>query len=268
MNQKDYYKILGISTNASKEEIKRAYRKLALKFHPDLNQGDKNAEEKFKEISEAYGVLMDDLKRKDYDFARRSGAYNESNKWNFGYTQEDIFKDIFRDPYARDVFEELRREFANYGARFDPNFLNNLFFRGKGIFFTGVIFGFPFVFTQNRRSTVVKKSGKFLLGALAKSIKGKIANLFSFPYSYDKDVNKALKSEEGNINYWLEIDKNTVEHGGEILIALNREGENKRLKVTIPKGLRDGMKLRLKGKGEKRSDGTYGDLFITLRIKN
>jgi len=67
MADKDYYKILGVKKRASDEEIKKAYRKLAMKFHPDHTKGDKTAEEKFKKISEAYAVLSDKEKRRQYD---------------------------------------------------------------------------------------------------------------------------------------------------------------------------------------------------------
>jgi curved DNA-binding protein len=67
MEYKDYYKILGVNKSASQEEIKKAYRKLAVKYHPDKNKGDKAAEEKFKEIGEAHEVLRDPEKRKLYD---------------------------------------------------------------------------------------------------------------------------------------------------------------------------------------------------------
>ncbi|MCD6262092.1 MAG: J domain-containing protein [Deltaproteobacteria bacterium] len=86
MSEKDYYKILGVSKSATPEEIKKAYRKLALKYHPDRNKGDASAEEKFKEISEAYAVLCDPEKKKQYDMFGSEGFQKR-------YTQEDIFRD-------------------------------------------------------------------------------------------------------------------------------------------------------------------------------
>jgi len=82
----DYYKILGIEKTASAEEIKKAYRKLALKWHPDKNPNNKAAEDKFKKISEAYAVLSDIQKRKDYDM------YGSADQFRQRYTQEDIFR--------------------------------------------------------------------------------------------------------------------------------------------------------------------------------
>ena len=95
MSEKDYYKTLGVEKKASEEEIKKAYRKLAMKYHPDRNKGDKKAEEKFKEISEAYAVLSDKEKRKQYDTFGSSGFQQR-------YSQEDIFRgfdfsNIFRE---------------------------------------------------------------------------------------------------------------------------------------------------------------------------
>src|SRR3989304_1906980 len=72
--ERDYYGLLGVAPTASGEEIKRAYRRLALRYHPDRNRGDKRAEERFKEISEAYAVLMDPGRRRQYDDLRRARA--------------------------------------------------------------------------------------------------------------------------------------------------------------------------------------------------
>ena len=87
MSGKDYYKSLGVSKSASEKEIKKAYRKQALKYHPDRNKGDKGAEEKFKDVSEAYAVLSDSEKRKQYDMFGADG-------FNQRFSQEDIFRDV------------------------------------------------------------------------------------------------------------------------------------------------------------------------------
>jgi len=92
----DYYKILGLEKTASSEEIKKAYRKLALKYHPDKNPDDKEAEEQFKKISEAYAVLSDTEKRKQYD------SFG-SDTFSQRYTQEDIFRNFDINQILRDL---------------------------------------------------------------------------------------------------------------------------------------------------------------------
>ena len=106
---KNYYDILEVSKNATADEIKKSYRKLARKYHPDVNPGDKEAESKFKELSEAYAVLSDEEKRKEYDavghdaFTNSGHGYNFKNmnyddmrNFNFGGTSfEDLFGDFF-----------------------------------------------------------------------------------------------------------------------------------------------------------------------------
>ena len=87
MAGKDYYKILGVSKSSSDDEVKKAYRKLAMKYHPDHNKDDKVAEEKFKDVSEAYAVLSDKEKRQQYDMFGSEGFQNR-------YSQEDIFRDF------------------------------------------------------------------------------------------------------------------------------------------------------------------------------
>lgn len=104
MSKRDYYEVLGISKGASKEEIKKAYRKKALKFHPDKNPGDKDAEEKFKEAAEAYEVLSSDEKKARYDqFGHAGMGNNMGGGFGRDMTMEDIFSsfgDIFGDAFG------------------------------------------------------------------------------------------------------------------------------------------------------------------------
>lgn len=118
MAETDYYKLLGITKNASDEEIKKAYRKLAMKYHPDHAAGDKASEEKFKQISEAYAVLSDKEKRQQYDTFGSAGFKQR-------YSQEDIFKNF-------DIGDILR-EFGFGGGAFGG--------RGTSFSFGGMPFG-------------------------------------------------------------------------------------------------------------------------------
>ncbi len=103
MAEQDYYKILGVSKKASTNDIKKAYRKLAMKYHPDHTKGDKQAEEKFKKISEAYAVLSDAEKRKQYDMFGSAGFQQR-------YSQEDIFRGF--------DFSDIFKEFGFGGTNF------------------------------------------------------------------------------------------------------------------------------------------------------
>lgn len=91
----DYYQVLGVDKKASADEIKKAYRKLAVKWHPDKNPNDKGAEEKFKKISEAYAVLSDAQKREQYD------QFGSADRFRQQYSQEDIFRDFDLDEILR-----------------------------------------------------------------------------------------------------------------------------------------------------------------------
>ncbi|MBN2124261.1 MAG: DnaJ domain-containing protein, partial [Deltaproteobacteria bacterium] len=133
MPGKDYYKILGVAKSASPEEIKKAYRKLALKYHPDQNKGDKKAEARFKEISEAYAVLSNPEKRKEYD---RFGAEGFGRR----FSQDDIFRDF--------DFGSIFREFG-FGGGGRQNIFGNMFggagrsrFRPEGSAFDAGFEGF------------------------------------------------------------------------------------------------------------------------------
>jgi len=104
MNKRDYYEVLGVSKQATKEEIKKAYRKQALKYHPDKNPGDKKSEELFKEAAEAYEVLSNDEKKARYDRFGHAGMGATGNGYGgHNMTMEDIFSsfgDIFGDAFG------------------------------------------------------------------------------------------------------------------------------------------------------------------------
>ena len=100
MDNKDFYRILGVPENASAEEIKRAYRELAKKYHPDKHKGNKGAEERFKDISEAHAVLGNAQKRRQYDQMRKFGAFNSSGSGRGNINFED-FGSMFGGARAR-----------------------------------------------------------------------------------------------------------------------------------------------------------------------
>ncbi len=141
MANKDYYKILGVNKDTSESNIKKAYRKLAMQFHPDRNPGDKKAEERFKEINEAYAVLSDNDKRKQYDMFGAEGFHQR-------YSQEDIFRgfdigDIMKDFGfgTNDVFSHIfggrgkqkTSGFGDFFSREGPGSGYEDMFTGRGV---------------------------------------------------------------------------------------------------------------------------------------
>lgn len=116
MAKKDYYSLLGVTRSATPEEIKKAYRKLAMQYHPDKNPDDKKSEEKFKEFSEAYDVLSDEKKRETYDQFGHSGANQGFGGFNPGAGNADQFQDIFGDVFG-DIFGARGGAGAGPGSR-------------------------------------------------------------------------------------------------------------------------------------------------------
>ncbi|MEY4629194.1 MAG: molecular chaperone DnaJ, partial [Bacteroidota bacterium] len=104
MAKRDYYEILGVAKSSTADEIKKAYRKVAMQFHPDRNPGDKEAEEKFKEAAEAYEVLSDQDKRAQYDRFGHAGVNGRAGAGGtHGMNMDDIFSN-FGDIFGEDIF--------------------------------------------------------------------------------------------------------------------------------------------------------------------
>jgi curved DNA-binding protein CbpA len=130
---KDYYAILGVPRQATEEEIRRAYRRQALEWHPDRRPGEPRAAERFREISEAYAVLINPARRREYDEASRAGGAG-----TFGHSQDELFRDLFADPRASAIFEELAREFERMGMRVDRHYFRHTLFGGRAVVVGGV----------------------------------------------------------------------------------------------------------------------------------
>lgn len=183
----DYYSILGISKNATQEEIKKAYRNLAFKYHPDRNPDDKQAEEKFKKISEAYDTLGDEKKRAEYDrFGSAGTSYNSENSYYQNSYQNYYQQQSYSDPFSsEDSFwqwfnssagQNSRRnssyyyEYGNSQKNYSKKSLWTEFFMKVGQIFIGLFFF--------RFSWIIIPFGPLLcLGLLATGISGAVRAL-------------------------------------------------------------------------------------------
>ena len=287
MSNLDYYKVLSVSTEASSEEIKKAYRKLALETHPDRNPGDAGAEERFKKINEAYGVLSDGEKRSQYDHFRIVGLQpGNSRGTGFRYSQDDIFKDFFKSGHAQDIFQEMEKEFARSGIRFDPAFVNNLFFGGKNIIFQSFMFGpakirvVRYGQPQGRKHNGFRpaadqkpeafKPGNSLFPGLSLLGKvGKAAGLFLLKKVLGvENENRQTEGRRRGKTYTLNITPAQARLGDTVQVNLPQSGGGKLISVRIPPGVRTGTRLRLKDVGsafpEKAPRGS--DLYIVLKV--
>lgn len=300
MQQLDYYQVLGISPDASAEEVKRVYRKLALETHPDRNPNDPTAEERFKRISEAYGVLSDSQKRAQYDQYRRLGLHQRPGgqpQGGFGYSQDEILRDLFRNRQAQDIFTEMQREFQRMGFRFDDEFINRMFFGNRSVFFQGVFFGGPGgvrVFRyggggapgadrpgqqrysqRNSGAPQAKPRGILQEGLAMLANAGKKVGkyLLSKALGLDKPAPHAAYSGKHaantpDVTYNLVLSPNEARGGATIEVELPHLDRGKRVSVRIPPGVTNGTKLRLKemGRTVPAHPGRRGDLYIQLQV--
>lgn len=256
--KRDYYEVLGVSRSADDNAIKKAYRKLAKKYHPDTNAGNAAAEERFKEVTEAYNVLGDSEKRKLYDrlghaafdpnAAGGAGSYGHGGPGNSGtyeYTGPD------------GSYQEFRFE----GSDMD-DFLKNLFRGG----FSGSSGG---DFRGNSRS---KDFGGFSGNGFSEEDFGSFSGSAfrgrdfgdAFQGSYDRG-GRDLHAE-------LNISFDEAVAGCDKVISLKApddpSGKAQSLKVHIPAGIDSGMSVRLRGKGMSAGSGAPGDLLLRVNVNS
>jgi len=282
-NKRDYYEVLSVQKNASKDEIKNSYRRLALQYHPDRNKAPE-AEEKFKEISEAYAVLSDDDKRKKYDTYGHVGTEDvfRGSEANF----DEIFKDIGFGGF-RDIFEQI---FGGRGSVGGARGSSNI---GGGTSANDP-FGFGFSFGGGRRK------GQDLLYdmelSLEEVLKGRKDEI-ELP-KLDKCNNcggtgaapgtRPRKCSvcdgqgqtrrvysQNRFSTFVSLEPcRTCQGQGEIIDkpcnncnGVGRVRKNKKIELEIPPGVEDGMTLQLRGEGEPSDGGAPGDLLIRIHVR-
>lgn len=258
MQQKDYYKILGIERDASHQQIKEAYRKLAFEFHPDRNKGDLNAVEKMKELNEAYAVLFDTEKRKRYDSMNQQYGYDAYDHFRQGYSEQDIF----RGSDINQIFEEMTRQFGfrNFNDLFrefyGPGY-RTFEFRRPGVFGRGFIFtGFPFG-RQGGQGTFSSVRTGIVTGLLSK-LAGYIAKK-AFK-GWDAGQQAADRYDV------IALSQDDVNRGGKVSYV--DPITSRQLIVTVPVGVREGQTIRLKGAaGSNGSGANAGDLYLKVQFR-
>ncbi|MDH3799396.1 MAG: J domain-containing protein [Desulfobacterales bacterium] len=283
----DYYQLLGVEKGASEEEIKKAYRKLAMKYHPDHTKGDKAAEEKFKKISEAYAVLSDKEKRKEYDTFGAEGFRQR-------FSQEDIFRgfdfgDIFREfGFGGDFFSGRGRG-SSSGMRF--NFGGGSPFgsqagqqqaRMKG---SDLVYELPLTLKEVANGTtktvslqhqgysqkVTVKIPKGLISGKKLRLAGKgspspVGGPPGDLFIQAKVLNDpSYRAEAYDLHMKQELKFSEAVLGTSISVSTL---DDKKLSLKIPPGTRPGTKMRMPGHGLPHMKGNKkGDLYVKIQIK-
>ena len=259
MTKRDYYDVLGINKSASPDQIKSAYRKLAVKHHPDKNKGDKAAEEKFKEASEAYHVLSDEKRKTNYDqfgHAAFQGGGGQGGFGNFDFSSS--FSDIFEDFFGESS------DFGFGGSRQSRRRSNN---RGNDLRYDiSIDLYSAFCGTEKKINYTTSKKCKTCSGSGAKP--GSKPSACSYCSGQGK-----IRTSQG----FFTIQQTCPECGGEgekITSPCNNCGgvgktqSNETIQVKIPKGVDDGTRIRLTGKGEAGiKGGVSGDLYLFVNVE-
>ena len=290
---KDYYEVLGVDKNADDETIKKAYRKLAKKYHPDTNAGNAEAEKKFKEISEAYAVLSDKEKRKEYDqFGNGDFEYDPNQgyqEFHFeGGNMDDIMEELFGHMggmghmgggFGSDGSHRSRRT-SFYNTGFDTGFdggfagssMNNNIEAEMTISFDDAVFGCDkLISLQDPHSSAAPKKLKVHIPAGIASgqtvrLKGKgrtSAGDLLIKVTVEEKIGYERKGMD--IYTTVNIPYEIAALGGEATIPTLYGN----VKCKIKEGTQSGCKIRLKGKGvvSMKNSSQYGDQYATVQIQ-
>lgn len=258
MSQGDYYEVLGVEKTAAQQTIKEAYRKLAFQYHPDKNKGNPAALEKMKEINEAYAVLSDSRKRREYDTFSRDYGSSAYDRFRQSHSEQDIF----RGSDINQVFEEMAKAFGVRGFEdvFQESYgqgYRTFEFRRPGVFGKGFIFVGPGFGGRRNRSgqPEVSSSGRTFPGIQGRLTRYLLRKLFG--------VRQAEKGTD-----WQDVillDPEKARQG--VKVRYEHARRSKELLVTIPSGIREGQKIRLKGMGgEGKGGGEPGDLYLEVHF--
>ena len=254
MAKRDYYNVLGVNKSATPDQIKSAYRKLAVKHHPDKNKGDKAAEEKFKEASEAYHVLSSAERKQSYDnfghaaFENGGGGRGGFGNFDFSNSFSDIFEDFFGEGFGG---ERRSRRSNNRGSdlRYDLSITLEEAYTGKKQ---------DIKFSTSEKCDTCKGSGsKPGHDAGSCSMCGGNGQVRSNQGFFTVQQTCPQCSGSGE-----EITNPCTSCSGQ-----GKQQASKRLSVSIPKGVDDGTRIRLAGKGEagSRAAGS-GDLYLFINV--
>jgi molecular chaperone DnaJ len=262
--KRDYYEVLGVQKNATKDEIKKAYRKLAIQYHPDKNPGNKEAEEKFKEATEAYEVLADDKKKAAYDqfgFAGVDNMGGQSHDWSTFRGFEDIFGGNDLGSFFESIFGGLgggsfRRSGGQNSVRQGADLRYDI-----DISFKDAVFGTKeeIQFFHNESCQSCKGSGA-AKGAERKTCPacqgaGQIRHTQSF-----FSVASTCPNCRGQ---GFIIERPCPECGGS-----GNQKKRQKIAVTIPAGVENGKRLVIPRQGDAgQNGGPSGDLYVIIRIR-
>ena len=255
MAKKDYYDILGVNNTSSKDEIKKAYRTTAFKYHPDKNPGNKVAEDKFKEASEAYGILSDEKKKKNYDQFGHA-AFEGSGGQGFGGFDSSSFSDIFED-----FFGDFSDGSGGSGRRSSGSRGNDLRY-DLSISLEDAYEGLE---RKIDYTTYKKCSG----------CSGSGAEPGSKPIKCDYcKGNGKIRSSQGffTVQQTCPQCQGNGEAIGKVCKKCSGGGKlqsDESVSVKIPKGVDDGTRIRLTGKGEAGTkSGANGDLYLFITVQS